>query len=261
MNFVTDITERRQAEEALCASEHLLNVTQRLTRAGGWEWHVLNKTMTWTEETYRIHAFDPGEIYPGSPEFVTRSLACYRDEDRPIIEAAFRRCVKFGTPYDMELPFTTARGRPIWIRTTAEAVWADGRIVKVVGNIVDMSEQRRAAEKLRQNEAALRAILDASRESINLLDADGTVLMANRVSAERLGLAANGLVGRNIFDLFPPEVGSRRRAFIRQRDRQPPPRYYETSICRVVPPVRHPGWRFFAGCDRSEDGWNGTADR
>jgi len=243
LNFVNDITERKRAEEALCASERLLNATQRLTRAGGWEWHVLNGTMTWTEETYRIHEFAPGEITLGSPVFIARSLACYRGEDRPVIEAAFRRCVEFGIPYDLEFPFTTATGRHIWIRTTAEPVWADGRIVKVVGNIVDITDQRRAAEKLRESEAAMRAILDAAQASIHLFDTGGTVLMANAVTADRFGLTVDELIGRNIFDLFPPEVAGRRREITRQIfdsgtmrivSDQRQGRFFETSLHPVV---------------------------
>ena len=56
-----------------------------------------------------------------------------------MILAAFQRCVEHGEPYGLELPFTTAKGRRLWIRTTAEAVLDWGRVVKVAGNIMDIT--------------------------------------------------------------------------------------------------------------------------
>jgi hypothetical protein len=60
------------SETALRRSEALLNATQRLSKVGGWEWNVEKKTMFWTEETYRIHDFDPNELIPGTPEHIEK---------------------------------------------------------------------------------------------------------------------------------------------------------------------------------------------
>ena len=60
-----DITEIKRTEEALRRSESLLLATQRLTRVGGWEWDVEKQRMFWTEETYRLHDFEPGVPMPG----------------------------------------------------------------------------------------------------------------------------------------------------------------------------------------------------
>ena len=202
LNFVTDITERRRAEEALRDSEHLLNATQRLTRAGGWEWHVLSRTMTWTEETYRIHGFDPRETAAGEVELVTRSLACYRAEDRPVVEAAFRRCVESGIPYDLELPFTTAAGRRIWIRTTAEPVWADGAVVKVVGNIVDITESKNAEERLK----IFQNIVSSTQDGIGYLDRDYRYVIVNDSYERFSGVPREQFIGRTVAEYLGEEV-------------------------------------------------------
>ncbi|MFH1985627.1 MAG: response regulator [Pseudomonadota bacterium] len=143
-----ELAERKQAEAALRQSETLLNATQRLAKIGGWDWDVEQQTSFWTEETYRIHGFEPQAFAPGTSEHIDRSLTCYEPADRPIIFAVFQRCVQQGDGYDLEFPFTSADGCRKWIRTTATAVREAGRINKVVGNIMDITERKQAEEKL-----------------------------------------------------------------------------------------------------------------
>jgi PAS domain S-box-containing protein len=53
--FISDITEHKQAEEALRESQELLNATQQIARTGGWVWDEKLESMIWTDEAYRIH--------------------------------------------------------------------------------------------------------------------------------------------------------------------------------------------------------------
>jgi PAS domain S-box-containing protein len=67
---------------------------------------------------------------------------------------------------------------------------------------------------LQERDAALRAVFDATTDSIMLLDREGGILQANTTAAQRLGLDLSVLLGRNCFDIFPQGiVEGRRRAF------------------------------------------------
>jgi signal transduction histidine kinase len=145
-----DITSRKTAEESVIEREKLLNDTQRMTKAGGWEWNVDTATMTWTEETYRIHGMEPGDIETGSSDHIRRSLACYDEKDRVLIHAAFLNCIQSGEPFDIEAPLNTIDGRRLWIRTNGQAVWSNGRVVRVTGNLIDITINKKREEELRQ---------------------------------------------------------------------------------------------------------------
>jgi len=140
----------------LMRKEMLLNATQKLTKVGGWEWDMEKQTIFWTDEVYRIHDFQPSEFTPGLTKHIERSVECYDPEDRPVIMEAFRNCAEKGLSYDLEFPFTTAMDRRIWIRTSAEPVLEGDRVVRVVGNIMDITERKKTEDTLRQSEGKLR---------------------------------------------------------------------------------------------------------
>jgi PAS domain S-box-containing protein len=153
------LEERREAEEALRKSREILNFTQELTKVGGWEWDIENQCMFWTDEVYRIHGFRREEIRPGAREHIDRSIECYDPADRPVILSAFRRCCEHGEPYDLEFPFSTIDGRRIWIRTTAVPVTESGRVVRVVGNIMDITDRKKTEMSLRESRRRLATLL------------------------------------------------------------------------------------------------------
>jgi PAS domain S-box-containing protein len=197
-----DITERKRAEEDLRESEALLNATQRLAKIGGWDWDVEHQTTFWTEEAFRIHGFEPQPFVPGSSEYVERSLACYDPDDRPVVLAAFQRCVQQGEPYDLEFPFTSADGCRKWIRTTATAVREDGRIVKVIGSIMDITDLKRAEEKLLELSQMLQLVLDNMPAFVFWKDRNSVYLGCNRLFAANAGLSsAAKIVGLTDLDL------------------------------------------------------------
>ncbi len=174
-----DITERKRAEKSLRESRDLLDTTQRLAKIGGWEWDVGRQTMSWTDETYHIHGFEPGEVAAGSPEHIQRSLACYDPDDRLVIEAAFRRCAEEGKPYDLDVPFTTAHGHRKWVKTIAKAVMEENHIVKVTGNIMDITERKWAEKALQESEERFQKMLSLVPDMISIQDTDMNIIYSN----------------------------------------------------------------------------------
>jgi len=204
LSVARDITERKRVEEALRRNEALLTATQTLAKVGGWEWDVREQRMFWTDELYRLHDFPLNDPSPGSPAHIEKSMECYDPADRPMILAAFKRCAEKGESYDLEFPFTTAGGRRLWIRTTAQAVRKDGKVIKVVGDLMDITERKRVEEVLQDSEEKYRLLVENSQQAILVLQ-DGKLQFANPRAVQHSGYSLPELTSRPFLELVHPE--------------------------------------------------------
>jgi len=193
--YTIDITARKQAEMALQRNRMLLEITERLSNVGGWEWDVKKQQMTWTAGTYRLHGFTPDEFPPGSSEPIQRSIACYAPEARQKIRSAFERCATEGHPYDFECGFTTADGRPRHIRTMGYAVRDEnGKILHVVGTFRDITEQKEAEAQLRLQALVLNQISDL----VTVTDLKGVITYVNDAETKEFGYSREDLIGASV---------------------------------------------------------------
>jgi diguanylate cyclase (GGDEF)-like protein len=146
-NAMLDQIEDR--ERALKQSESLLRQSQQLGKIGGWEWTPESSTMFWTPETFHIHDLPAETEFEKAQATIAKSAACYPPEDREAVLKAFWLCAEKGVPYDLECRFVTAKQRQLWIRTQGQAEIRDGKVVKVMGYIADITERKNMEEEIR----------------------------------------------------------------------------------------------------------------
>ena len=146
-----DISERKQSESAIRKMQALLNETQEISKIGGWEYDVAAERVFWTDEVYRIHGVSK-EYDPGNPG---QDIKFYLAEDQRKIDEAFRCAVEEGTPYDLELQLKNTAGEILWVRTIGRIENKDGKVVRVLGNIADITERKRAEAEIHQLNAEL----------------------------------------------------------------------------------------------------------
>lgn len=71
-------------------------------------------------------------------------------------------------------------------------------------------------KNLKQNDIKLRAILNATQESIFLLDRRGTILDINSIGASRFGGEPAELIGQSIYPFFPHDLVQKRRLSLKK---------------------------------------------
>ena len=133
------------SNERLARSEAFQERAGRVAGVGGWQLDLASQRLVWSEQTRALH-----EVAPDYEPTVEQALAFYGPEAQAVLGDAVQRATADGTPWDLELPFTTARGRSLWVRATGTVEWENGRAVRLVGAFQDVTARRAADESLRQ---------------------------------------------------------------------------------------------------------------
>jgi diguanylate cyclase (GGDEF)-like protein/PAS domain S-box-containing protein len=187
-----DLTRRIRIEAEARRSAEMLRRTGELASIGGWELDLATMHVEWSEQVFRIHELPPGP----SPRL--EDAMQYYGAGRPALQAAIEAAAREGTPWDLELPFVTAKGSARWLRAQGAAVCEDGRPVRLLGAFQDITEKKKnALELYRLNEELTRlSTTDALTEVGNRRLFDQT-LSAEWARAARRG----GSIGLLMIDV------------------------------------------------------------
>ena len=233
--FVRDISERKQSEQALCESQERFELAAHATNDGIWDWNILTGEQYWSDRHLELFELEPGVCIPTYDMWI--SLVHPDDVDR--VRQATRRHLDIRDPYDIEVRVRMKDGRYRWFRDRGQAVWdAQGRPVRMVGSISDITERRNAEEALRMahselerrvtqrtaqlmaaNESLEREIADRKRiearlqttqyavdqaaDQIFVIGPDGRFLDVNESACRRLGYSKEELLTMSVMDIDP----------------------------------------------------------
>jgi diguanylate cyclase (GGDEF)-like protein/PAS domain S-box-containing protein len=161
----SNVTERKQQEEALRKSEHLLERTERLTETGGWELDLSTGELFWSTELRRILGV-ASDYHPT----LEKGINFYIPEDRPAIVAVIERAVAGGDGWDVEATIVRVDGTRVPVRVIGRAEFADGKPVRLTGAMKDITA--RAAERLALQSARDRLSLAANSGGIGIWEWD-----------------------------------------------------------------------------------------
>ncbi len=193
------VVEGRRAKEALRHGERMLAEAQRLAHVGGWAWDVTTGRIEWSDEVFRIFGLDPGEFEPTIDAVMSR----LRPENRRLDQEVRSRAETDQGQFSFEMTVLRRDGSERRLVSTAEGVRDDhGGLVRILGSIQDVTEQREIEAASSASEAWYRELVQTMTEGLAVADRDGLVTYCNDQLGHLVGLPPDEIVGRPVTDFL-----------------------------------------------------------
>ena len=191
--ILTDIDDRKHAEQALRRSEAYLAGAQRLTHTSAWVSDRTAKPLYWSEEVYRLFGFDPQQGLPTGDQPLKR----IHPEDRDRFLHSFQRAIREKVDAEEEFKIVLPDGTVRHVHALAHPVLsATGEVFEVVGTTVDVTERKRAEQALRESETRFRTFVDHAADALFIYDLEQKAIVdVNRQACESLGYTRQELIG------------------------------------------------------------------
>ncbi|NLO69892.1 MAG: PAS domain-containing protein [Porphyromonadaceae bacterium] len=144
----TDISEQKQAEEALRASKTILTKAQQIARVGSWEYDYQSDKMKCSDETFRIFGYQPGEVEPTLHLF----YSMVHQDDYPLLMADIEDVKNKHIPLNIDLRIIYPNGEQKFIHEQAEMTFdSNGLPSKWIGTVHDITQRKNTEKELQKS--------------------------------------------------------------------------------------------------------------
>ena len=200
--FVTDITERKQAEEAKALATERLSLATRAGGVGIWDYDVVNDVLHWDNQMYNLYGITQ-ETFGGAYESWRTGL---HPEDMAQgdaeIQLALRGEKEFNTEFRVLWPDGSIRN----IRALGIVLRdASGQPLRMIGTNWDITERKRAEEVLRESEERFFNAFNYAPIGMALVSPEGHWLKVNQAICDIVGYSDEELITKTFQDITHPD--------------------------------------------------------
>ncbi|MGQ4647537.1 PAS domain S-box protein [Lyngbya aestuarii] len=199
-----DITERKQAESALQASEEQLRVALEAAGMSTWEWNILTDEFKWTANSQLFWDI-AANSFDGRYETFIESL---HPSDRRRVLLEVERAVQEGKNHEIEFRVISPDGTIRWVASKGQVFYNEaGNPVRMVGVDRDITQHKQAEEAVEKSEELYRTMARNFPNGVVLLfDRNLRYTLAEGKGLSEFGLAKELIEGKVIEEVFPPEI-------------------------------------------------------
>ena len=179
----TDITARKQAEDALRESRRQLVEAQAMAHIGSWTLDLPTRRLEWSEEIYRMFGLD-ARTFPATYEAFIEAI---HPDDRDAVNRAYTESLRTRHPYAIVHRLLLKDGTLKYVQEQCETVFDDaGNPLRSMGTVQDITAAKRVEEALRESERKYRTLTETMKDVVWIVDVETLKFVYISPSVEQL---------------------------------------------------------------------------
>jgi len=184
---------RLRTELELAANREWLELAQSAGNSAAWEWHPGDDSLIFSNSTAEVFGVER-ELLPKTGAELLNFIPA---EDHARIARTFRGVFKTGEPYMVEHRFLVPNAGTVWSMVRGQVELDDnGRVTRVIGVSIDITERKRAERELQQEKERAQVTLASINDGVVRTDAGGRIDFLNPSAEGLLGVTLPNIRGR-----------------------------------------------------------------
>src|SRR5580692_4281879 len=180
---IQDITEHKLAEQELARINERFRLAMEASKSVGWEWDIKTGTDSWFGDLQTMFGI-PSDSFVGRVEDFYRRV---HPEDQARVAKAVADARQNGKPYAAEFQVIRPDGTVRWVDARGTFHYTSkGEPIRMLGMATDITERKRAEEKLRESEDRLRLAVQAGKMYVFDWDVATDVIVRSKESVNIL---------------------------------------------------------------------------
>ena len=117
--------------------------------------------------------------------------------------------IQSGEPSTIEYIMKDRFGKEHWVRHSGVPIFKNNDVIRIVGEIQDITEEKKVSLNLERSEERFRALVDTADDLIFILDGFGYISIINKNGASALGFTPDEMIGKHFLEFVAKDEASK----------------------------------------------------
>ncbi len=178
-----EVSNQNKRLQSIEETNQRLALATKAANIGIWEWNMITDEAIWSDEIWAIFNLAESDRLFSYARYQT----LIHPEDIQLLQQRIKRSLETNEDYASEHRVITPEGKTIWISACGRILTEQGKPVKMIGTIVDITERKRMESETTKAYSLLQAAVNSTANGILVVNTDGHISIYNHRFLEIFG--------------------------------------------------------------------------